>query len=151
MSKRKNEMEKFIKEILAMYNCNILYIVNGEKWYGNYGSVCYVRNNKIYYHYENLRAVYKTAHKIFMDTRIPQDDRIFAASSWDGSLVLFDNAHTSKYNSDLYVLSNGQIYDALNKYWFDIHASKKIKKLLKGGYNYTDPQTFYRDQYNDEE
>lgn len=151
MSKKYNEMEKFVKDILRMYDCDVLYVIDGEHWYGNYGCCCYVKNNKIYYHYENLRSVYKVSHKIFMDTRIHQDDRIFAVSYWDGALVLFNNAHRNKYNDDLYVLSNGQIYDAFNKCWFNIHDSKTLKKLLKKGYVYTDPQSFYRDQYNEEE
>lgn len=151
MSARKNEMEKFVKEILAMYDCNILYIVDGEHWYGNYGCCCYVKNNKIYYHYENLRSVYKAAHRIFMDTKVPQDDRIFTVSYYDGSLVLFNNAHRNRYNDDLYVLSNGQLYDAFHKYWFNTHDSKILKKILKKGYIYTGPEDFYKDQYNEEE
>lgn len=147
MSKKYNEMEKFVREILKMYNCNILYIIDGNKWMGNYGEVCYIDGyDKLQFHYESLRSVYKVAHRIFMDTKTHQDNRIFTSSDWDGALVLFNNAHPNKYNNDLYVLSNGQIYDAFNKYWFDIHASKQLKKLLKVGYVYTSPQDFYKDQ-----
>ena len=150
MSKRNQEMEKFVREILAMYNCDILYVVDGNKWYGNYGEVCYIDGyDKLQFHGDSLRSVYKAAHRIFMDTKTSQDDRLYSASWWDGALVLFNNAHQSNYDDNLFILANGQVYDAFNKYWYDIHASKLLKKWLKGGYNYTDPQTFYKDQCND--
>lgn len=151
MSKRKNEMEKFVKGIMEMYNCNILYVIDGSHWYGNYGCCCWIDDNEnLKYHYETLRSVYKIAHRIFMDTSKHQDDRMFAESSHlDRSLVLFNNAHRNRYNDDLYVLNNGQLYDAFNKYWYDIHDSKTLKKWLKKGYIYGGPEDFYKDQCED--
>lgn len=153
MSTKMKNMEKFIREIMAMYDCDKIYIVDGSHWYGDYGEVCYVDGyNKLQFLCgENLRSIYKAAHRIFMNTKTLQDDRLYSASWWDGALVLLNNAHQSKYNDNLFILANGQVYDAFEKYWFDIHASKKLKKLLKGGYIYINPQTFYRDQCNEEE
>lgn len=152
MSARKNQMEKFIREILEMYSCHTLYIVDGSHWYGNYGEVCYIDGyNRLQFQDETLKSVYKIAHKIFMNTRVHQDDRLYSASWWDGALVLLNNAHQSKYNDNLFILANGQVYDSLKKYWYDVHESKILKKWLRNGYTYTDQQTFYKDQCEDEE
>lgn len=151
MSKRYQEMEQFIREILKMYNCDKLCIIDGSHWYGLYGEVCYIDEyNKLQFQCdETLRSIYKIAHKIFMNTKVHQDERIFVTSEYDGVLILFNNAHTNKYNSDLYILSNGQVYDAFNRYWYDIYASKVLKKWLKKGYIYTDPKDFFNDQYKE--
>lgn len=59
-----------------------------------------------------------------MNTRVHQDDRLYSASWWDGALVLLNNAYQSKYNDNLFILVNGQVYDSLKKYWYDVHESK---------------------------
>lgn len=148
MSKRYQEMEKFIREILKMYNCNKLCIVDGSHWYGLYGDVCYIDEcNKLQFQCdETLRSVYKVAHRIWNNTSVHQDKRIFVSTAYDSSLILFNSSHINRYNSDLYILSNGQVFDAFRKYWYDIYTSKILKKWLKKGYIYTGPKDFFKDQ-----
>ena len=143
---RKELMEKYVIEVMEFFNCNKLTIVDGAKWYGDYGAVCDTYNGFLDYRYygESIKNIYKNTHKIFNNTRVHQDDRICVTD--DNVLILFNNAHRSKYNEDLYILSNGQIYDCCNRYWYDIHDSKKIKKLLKNGYIYTDPYDYFNYQ-----
>ena len=154
---KKQEMEKFLKDIMHMHGCEDLCIIDGNKWHGNYGhcaSVDYKGNLEIN-KFETLRSVYKVAHRIFMNNKVKQDDRIYVGYSKSDyySLILFNNAHQSAYDDSLYILANGQIYDAYNKFWYDIHASKVLKKMLKKGYDYYDPNNFYedwRDEYEEE-
>lgn len=154
MSKRYQEMEKFVKEIMEFYGCKHLYIINGTKWYGNYGKVCSLENGKLVLgEYESLRTIYKAAHRIWNNTKVHQDDRIYKSTYFpaDPALFLIENGHQTKGDQDgLFTLVNGQIYDAYDYYWYDIHASKVLKKWLKGGYKYFNSQIFYED-WNEEE
>ena len=152
MSKRNQEIEKFIREILEMYNCDTLYIVDDSYWYGNRGEeVCYIDiyNKLQFLSGETPRSVYKVAHRIWNDTRVHRNNRIFVSTAYDGSLVLFNSPHINRYNSDLYILHNGQLFDAFRKHWYDIHTSKTLRKWLKKGYIYTGPEDFYKDQCED--
>lgn len=148
MSKRKQEMERFIREILKIYNCNKLYIVSDYYWYRNYGEVCYIdgNNNLQFLCGKTLRSVYKVAHRIWNNTRVRQGKRKFVSTAYDSSLILFNSSHIDRYNSDLYILSNGQVFDTFRKHWYDIHKSKTLRKCLKKGYIYTGPEDFYKDR-----
>lgn len=148
---RKELMEKYVVEVMEFFNCNKLAIVDGGKWHGIYGAVCDTYNGSLDYDYycESIKNIYKNVHKIFNNTRTHQDDRIYVTD--DNVLVLLNNAHRNKYNEDLYILSNGQIYDCSNMYWYDIHDSKKIKKLLKNGYIYINPSDYFKSNYPEPE
>lgn len=143
---RTQKMERFLKEIMQFFNCDTLTII-GEKWYGEYGRVVYMSKDNIEINkWENLRRIYKVAHAIWNNTAIEQDDRVAVDTYWNGpgTLVLLNNA-TCIDGGSLYKLSNGQLFDAFGSHWFDMHDSKRLKKMLKGGYQYYSPQVYYED------
>lgn len=151
---RVQKMEKFLKDIMKFFNCDMLTIVNGTHWYGEYGRVATLGNNDSLeiHRWENLRKVYKVAHAIWNDTKTNQDDRIFVSYRWNTpSLVLVEGGIDISDGNGLYKLANGQIYDAYDMYWFDISQSKVLKKWLKGGYGYCNPQEFCEDYYKEED
>lgn len=142
------KMKNFLKEIMEFLNCDTLTIVDSSHWYGNYGRVAYLGDDGSVEvdEYENLRTIYKVAHAIWNDSSKYQDNRIAVDNYWrTNTLVLFKNATLLEDEGSLYKLSNGQLFDAYSSYWYDIHESKKIKKMIKGGYKYLSPQEYYSD------
>lgn len=139
-------MKNFLKEIMQFLNCDTLTIIDSNHWYGDYGRVAYLGDDGSVTidEYENLRTIYKVAHAIWNDSSKYQDDRIAVDNYWrTNTLVLFNNA--TWLEGSLYKLSNGQLFDAYSSYWYDIHDSKKLKKMIKRGYNYLSPQEYYSD------
>lgn len=144
---RTQKMERFLKEIMQFFNCDTLTIIDGENWYGEYGRVVYMSKDNIEINkWENLRRIYKVAHAIWNNTAVEQDDRVAVDTYWNGpgTLVLLNNA-TCIDGGSLYKLANGQLFDAFGSHWFDMHDSKRLKKMLKGGYQYYSPQVYYED------
>lgn len=142
---RTQKMERFLKEIMQFFNCDTLTIIDGEKWYGEYGRVVYMSKDNIEINkWENLRRIYKVAHAIWNNTAIEQDNRISIDNYWNtNTLVLLNNA--TLLEGSLYKLSNGQLFDSFGSHWFDIHDSKKLKNMIKRGYQYFSPQVYYED------
>ena len=142
-----NEMEKFIKDILNIVNCTKLVIIIAKKRYGNHGNTCYMKEGKLKFYYkENLRKTYRAVSRILNDFAMTQNNRLYITESYyheDNTLILLENAHISKYCDYLYVLADGQIYDAPNLYWFSIPDSRNLKRLLKNGYSYTNPEDYF--------
>jgi hypothetical protein len=146
------KMEEFLKSIMKFFNCDCLTIVDSNHWYGEYGRVAYISSSDTIeiHHYENLKRIYKVAHAIWNNTAIEQDNRIAVDNYWHtNTLVLFHNAKCLE--GSLYRLSNGQLFDAYGSNWFDVHDSKRLKKMLKRGYQYYSPQEFYSDIYDESE
>lgn len=46
------------------------------------------------------------------------------------------------------MLSNGQLYDITDHYWFSMTDSKKLKKAIKSGYFYDNSYAWERDMYD---
>jgi hypothetical protein len=145
------KMENYIKSVMKFFNCDVINVINGTKWYGEYGRVCYLEGNKLVINrFEKLSNVYKTVHKIFNNTGIYQDDRVFVSYRWNTpSLILLEGAKDISEGNGLYKLSNGQLYDAYDMFWFSCGQSKVLKKWLKGGYAYYNPQEFCTDYYKE--
>lgn len=96
--------------------------------------------------------MYKLVHKIFNDTCVPQDDRIFVSYKWSTpSLIMVQGGRDISEGNGLFKLSNGQLYDAYDLFWFSMGQSKTLKKWLKEGYGYSDPQEFCEDYCKEEE
>lgn len=145
-SNKVQRMEQFLRSIMQFLNCDTLTIVDANHWYGDYGRVAYLGDDGSITidEYENLRTIYKVAHAIWNNTAIEQDNRIAVDNYWHtNTLVLFHNAKCLE--GSLYKLSNGQLFDTYSSYWFDIHESKQLKKMMKRGYQYYSPQEFYSD------
>lgn len=150
---RSQKMEQYIKSVMKFLNCTSISVINGVKWYGNYGHVCYLKDDKLVINeFEKLSTVYKLVHKIFNDTRVPQDERLFISTRWnDRSLVMIEGGRDISEGNGLFRLSNGQLYDAYDLFWFSMSQSKVLKKWIKQGYGYSDPQEFYNDCCREEE
>lgn len=148
------KMEHYIKSVMKFFKCDSVSVINGEKWYGEYGHICHLKENDklVINRFEKLSNVYKLIHRIFNNNAVPQDDRIFISYRWNTpSLVMVEGGRDISEGNGLYKLANGQIYDAYDMYWFDISQSKILKKWLKGGYGYCNPQEFCEDYYKEED
>ena len=147
------KMENYIKSVMKFFNCTSISVINGTKWHGNYGHICHIRNGKLNINeFEKLSNVYKLVHKIFNDTRVPQDNRIFVSYRWHTpSLIMVEGGKDISEGNGLFKLANGQIYDADDTFWFSMNQSKTLKKWLRGGYGYCNPQEFCEDYYKEEE
>lgn len=150
---RTQKMENYIKEVMRFFKCDTISIINGEKWYGNYGHVCSLKNDKLVINeFEKLSTVYKLVHRIFNDTSVQQDNRIFVSYKWNTpSLIMVQGGIDISEGNGLYKLSNGQLYDAYDLFWFSMSQSKVLKRWMKGGYGYSDPQEFCEDYYKEED
>lgn len=146
-------MEKYIKEVMKFFNCTSISVINGLKWYGNYGHVCHMRDGKLVINqFEKLANVYKLVHRIFNNTAIQQDERIFISTKWnERSLIFVEGGKDISEGNGVFKLANGQIYDAYDMFWFTVGQSKVLKKWLKQGYYYSDPQEFCEDIYKEDE
>lgn len=145
------KMENYIKSVMNFLNCKSLSVINGQKWYGNYGHVAYLKDGKLVINqFEKLSNIYKLVHNIFNDTSVSQDERIFISTRWDErSLIMIQGGKDISDGNGLYKLSNGQLYDAYDVFWFSMGQSKVLKKWLKEGYAYYDPQEFCKDYYRE--
>lgn len=145
------KMEKFLKDIMSFFNCDTLTIIDGTHWYGEYGRVAYISGKNVEINkWEKLSRIYKIAHAIWNDTKTHQDNRIAVDNYWNtNTLVLVNNA--TLLEGSLYKLANGQLFDAYGSHWFDMHDSKRLKHMLKRGYQYYSPQEFYSDIYDESE
>lgn len=148
---RVERMANYIKEVMKFFGCDTISVINGEKWYGEYGHVCHLEKDKLVINrFEKLSNVYKLVHKIFNDTRVPQDDRIFVSYKWNTpSLIMIQGGNDISNGNGLFKLNNGQLYDSYDLFWFSMNQSKILKKWLKGGYAYYNPQEFCTDYYRE--
>ena len=146
-------MENYIKSVMKFLNCTSISVINGVKWYGNYGHVCHMRDGKLVINeFEKLSTVYKLVHKIFNDTSVSQDNKMFISTKWDArSLIMFQGGRDISDGNGLFKLYNGQLYDAYDMFWFSMNQSKTLKKWIKQGYGYSDPNEFYNDCCREED
>lgn len=52
------------------------------------------------------------------------------------------------YRTPIIKMENNQLYDCKNLYWFNVKDSKELLSDLQRGYNYFDPQEFFRDSFD---
>ena len=147
------EMKNFIKECMEFFGCKQLNIISGKDWYGDYGHVCNLCDDgSLEFCNINIKTIYKVLKDVWYNNRIHQDNRICISDKFHYKVLnIFKNAHYHNKCGDLYILENGQLYDAFNLYWYDIHDSKILKKLLKNGYTYGGPSNYFEYQYPEPE
>lgn len=136
---------------------------NSKKYFGKYGVLVeYWYDGSIHW-YEKPRKVakliseYLNTAEAIINTHTYQDDDGYDCSY--SVCYFFDKSYRvvkeETYDNDgeldsnkLIMLSNGQLYDITDHYWFSMTDSKKLKKAIKSGYFYDNSYAWERDMYD---
>lgn len=132
-------------------------ILSPDMWIGDYGKILcsagYLKftNHPDDYCIVDSKYIWKTIRNLYN----PRNSKKWETYGFsDGAKHYFyipDGHKKIKYGSgdwdELIVLSNGQVYDAGNCYWFTIKDSHRLTREIKRGYKYIEPQYFFGDIY----
>ena len=138
--------------------------IDDIQWAGNYGHVgtMNLRKNTIespFYKEKFIKNDMKFLHDLcgrtdlsvywFINYDEPDYD---GPNKYYGQIVdvfVFRNTselvRSERYMRDFIKMSNGQLFDIENQYWFTVSDSKILNEWLEDGYHYWDPQSFFQD------
>lgn len=136
---------------------------DSKKYHGKYGALVEFYYDGSIHWYEKPRKVARLINDYFdktepiIKTHTYQDDDGYDCSYnvcffFDKPYKVlkeetYDNDGTTDSNK-LIMLSNGQLYDITDHYWFSMTDSKKLKKAIKSGYFYNNSYAWERDMYD---
>lgn len=119
----------------------------GVNWVGSYGRIGELNMGTREITWDDCLASWKEAANLIAK----KNNKIFfkADNGYINSIVVFSNDSSigfyGKYNTTLITIENGQLFDADNMYWFNMKDSKELSDDLRRGYNYYDPEDYFRD------
>ena len=145
------------------FNISAITILSPDLWIGDYGKIlCGAENLKHSKYVDgycivNSKYIWKTIRKLYNYQNLHKWEKYTFGDGTEHYLYMPTGHKKIKYGSgdwdELIVLSNGQVYDVGNCYWFTIKDSHRLTREIKRGYNYIEPQYFFGDIYghDDEE
>ena len=149
-------IDLIIKEC-KKFNISSITILSPDLWIGDYGRIlCGAENLKCGnyaddYCIVNSKYVWKTIRKLYNYQNLKKWEKYTFGDGTEHYFYIPTGHKKIKYGSgdwdELIVLSNGQVYDVGNCYWFTIKDSHKLTREIKRGYNYIEPQYFFGDMY----
>lgn len=152
------DIQKKILKLCKDWKIQHMTILRPHRLIGEYGRVMYntikVGDVETYFEH-NPKKIYKTLRELY---NIHNENKFYWVETPDGLWHLYyipDGYNVIHYgerdDDELIVMSNGQMFDVHNEYYFSIKDSIILRKMLKGGYDYWSPSTFHYDKLSDEE
>ena len=139
-----------------------LYWIDDKVYFGDYGYLGKLSGNKIADHW-NCKKFDQQRARFLHDLACRTDIELYWFTNYDGpdydgpnknynkvdTIFMFKNTSTiissERYSKDFIKMSNGQLFDIDNRYWFTVSDSKILNEWLEDGYHYWDPQSFFQD------
>lgn len=149
-------VDLIIKEC-KKFNISAITILSPDLWIGDYGKIlCGAENLKNCKYVDdycivNSKYIWKTIRKLYNYKNLHKWEKYTFGDGTEHYIYMPTEHKKIKYGSgdwdELIVLSNGQVYDVGNCYWFTIKDSHRLTREIKRGYNYIEPQYFFGDMY----
>lgn len=157
MVKNSKDFKSMVLDYMKEYSLIDISFISptSRKWFGKYGLLVEIWDDGSIQWYESPRKVWRIIsdygprnkadierHWKFMYYRCEDET---GRGYYQNHLFIFDAPikHIYKGGDNLIILSNGQLYDIVDKYWFDRSTSKQLKKAIKNGYEYIDLETWF--------
>ena len=150
-------VDLIIKEC-KKFNISAITILSPDLWIGDYGKIlCGAENLKNCKYVDdycivNSKYIWKTIRKLYNYQNLHKWEKYTFGDGTEHYLYMPTGHKKIKYGSgdwdELIVLSNGQVYDVGNCYWFTVRDSHRLTREIKRGYNYIEPQYFFGDMYD---
>ena len=144
------------------YNIADITVLDCDKWIGDYGRIASDLDVINYYLVDShLDAKTKYIYNVIRKLNSNKDNFIFVPIETIDDTELYHLFYVPqgyrkiKYGNDedefLIVMKNGQLFDVHNSYYYSKKDSTTLRKMIKTGYDYWSPNTFYHDITPDEE
>ena len=155
------------QEVLRFMKANdiddlYLISVDSKRYHGKYGCLVETWYDGSKHWYCNPRKVYKLIKQYYNVNRL--EKKIYEREDDDGYYIIekthfmfdrdyakiFYTKHDDGSITNLIRLSNGQLYDIEDRYWYSMKDSKELKQAIKNSYPYIDVNTWQYDNYESE-
>lgn len=148
-----DRVKNYAEEIGVKYHDSITVTYVGIDWVGSYGLVGELNMKTQQIEFDECLKSWgeeKKASNLVQKKK----NRIFYKIENDTieSIIVFSYKSKigfyGKFNTPIIVMENSQLFDCENLYWFTVKDSKELLSDLERGYNYFDPQEFFRDSFD---
>ena len=158
MVKNSKDFKSMVLDYMKEYDLIDISFISptSRKWFGKYGLLVEFWTDGSIQWYESPRKVWRIIndygprnksdiqrHWKFKYYR--HEDEETGEVYYQNRLFIFDAPinYIYKGGDNLIILSNGQLYDIVDRYWFDRSTSKQLKKAIKNGYIYEDLESWF--------
>lgn len=143
------------------FNISAITVLNPDIFIGDYGKIlCGAEKLKYTNHPDDYciidsKYIWKTIRNLY-NSHNSHKWEVYQFSDGTNHYYYIPKGHYKiKYGSsdwdELIVLSNGQVFDIGNCYYFTIEDSHRLTREIKRGYRYIEPQYFFDDFFGDDE
>jgi hypothetical protein len=137
------------------FNISAITVLSPYLWIGDYGKILSGAEKLKYTNHPddyciiNSKYIWKTIRGLYNPHNSKKWEK-YTFSDGTEHYFYMPNGHKKiRYGSgewdELIVLSNGQVFDVGNVYWFTIKDSHRLTREIKRGYEYIEPQYFFDD------
>lgn len=147
-------IKKYVKDNELKHSAYIDVYYIGVNWVGSYGRIGELNMGPREIIWDDCLSSWNEEKKAagLIDKRSNQHFYIIDNSDYITGVVIFGEKSSfgrfGKYRTPVVKIENGQLYDCENLYWFNTEDSKELSEDLQRGYNYYDPQDFFRDSFD---
>lgn len=147
-------IKEYVKDNEFKYSAYIDIYYIGVDWVGSYGRVGELNMGPREIIWDDcLNSSYEKKKSAgLLDKRSNQHFYIIDGDDYITGVVVFSSESSfgrfGHYRTPIIKMENGQLYDCENLYWFTVKDSKELLSDLERGYNYFDPQEFFRDSFD---